>query len=667
MRITRVCHGLLAALATLCAGAAHTQPVQAPIPVESFYRLPSIVSATLSPSGRWLGMTMGIGARIELVTLDLEHPADAVRVASFSDADVRTFQWVNDDRLVLDVIDFSSGGGDQRFAQSLFSAKRDGTEVRQLVKAQREFLTERRIGPERLAWNHFLIGVPSGGGNEVVVGAMRFDTARELIQVTPLMLDVSTQRTRSLALGAPDLVREWLFDTKGEARVAVAESEGQARISWRAPGKTSWQEIGRFDALRPDFSPVFVNAAGQLFVTTEGPGGASVLKRFDFDAGKPAAEAIISAKGFDFRGSFVEDYESGKALGVRVTTDGETTVWFDARMKKLQQAVDAHFPGRSNRVSCRKCGADDMVVLVRSWSDQEPGQIWLYRPAADAWQSVGRVRPDIDPARMATLDLYRFRARDGLEIPAWVTLPQGAPKGKPLPTVVLVHGGPFTDGQSWGWHADAQFLASRGYAVIEPEFRGTTGYGYAHFRAGWKQWGLAMQDDVADAARWAASQGWTDPKRVCIAGASYGGYATLMGLIKDPDLYRCGVAWVAVSDPRLLYGLPWINDISDEAQKYGLPVLLGDPKTDAAALAAVAPVELAARIKVPLLLAYGGEDSRVPLEHGLRMRAALRAAGQEPEWVVYEDEGHGWLKPANRYDFARRVERFLAKNLQVTP
>jgi len=173
-----------------------------------------------------------------------------------------------------------------------------------------------------------------------------------------------------------------------------------------------------------------------------------------------------------------------------------------------------------------------------------------------------------------------------------------------------------------------------------------------------------MQDDVADALDWAVAQGWVDAKRVCIAGASYGGYATLMGLVRNPELYRCGVAWVAVTDPQLLFEGFWRNEMSEEARMYSIPVLIGDPKADAAALAAASAVGQAARIKAPLLLAFGGLDRRVSLEHGTRMRTALRAAGQEPEWIVYADEGHGWQKEANRIDFARRMEAFLAKYLK---
>jgi dipeptidyl aminopeptidase/acylaminoacyl peptidase len=206
-------------------------------------------------------------------------------------------------------------------------------------------------------------------------------------------------------------------------------------------------------------------------------------------------------------------------------------------------------------------------------------------------------------------------------------------------------------------------MASRGYVVVEPDFRGSTGYGAKHFRAGLKQWGLAMQDDIADAALWAVKQGFADAKRVCITGGSYGGYATLMGLIRHPDIFRCGVQAVGVTDLELMYTSPW-SDFSEALKRHGLPVLLGDREKDAAQLAATSPVKQAHRLKQPLLMAHGGEDRRVPIEHAQRMRDALRPHNPNVEWVSYPDEGHGWMLESNRFDFWRKVERFFELHLK---
>jgi len=247
----------------------------------------------------------------------------------------------------------------------------------------------------------------------------------------------------------------------------------------------------------------------------------------------------------------------------------------------------------------------------------------------------------------------------------WVTLPPGFKPGQPAPpAVVMVHGGPWVRGGNWEWSPTEQFLASRGYAVIAPEFRGSTGFGQAHFRAGFKQWGQAMQDDVADALLWARKEGLAGPK-ACIAGASYGGYATLMGLVRHPELWRCGAAWVAVTDLVLLVqGSWWVeDDVSRDVRRLTLPQMVGDPKSELDMLKANSPVEQAARIKTPLFLAFGEQDVRVPLEHGKRMREALIKAGNPPEWVTYPDEAHGWRQVSAQVDFATRLERFLARHL----
>jgi dipeptidyl aminopeptidase/acylaminoacyl peptidase len=265
---------------------------------------------------------------------------------------------------------------------------------------------------------------------------------------------------------------------------------------------------------------------------------------------------------------------------------------------------------------------------------------------------------------MATVDFRRYKARDGREIPVWVTVPAGTRPGQKLPAIVLAHGGPHVRGGNWNWEPWAQFLASRGYLVLSPEFRGSTGYGADHYQAGWKQWGLGMLDDLADGVAWAGRQGLVDPTKVCIAGASYGGYAALMSLIRHPDVYRCGVAWVAVTEPRLLFKSSWSNDMTEDNRGYYLPTVLGDPERDAEMLRSISPVEQAARLKAPVLMAFGELDRRVPLEHGTRMRAALREQGREPEYVVYGGEGHSWLLIESNLDFAKRLESFLDRNLK---
>lgn len=658
--------GRIAGLGLLCA-ALGTQA--APPPAELFFKDADIVEATLSPSGRKLAITSARGAeRVGLVLVDLGQQAQMQRVAQFSDGDIMQVRWVNDERLIFGVTDLSEGSGRPFGAPGLFSIGTDGKQMRQWVRRMGKPFISNGDNERILDWNHFVLRVPApqaGAANEeVLIAEYGLDGVHTL---TPLWLNTRTGRTRAVQFDQPRATVAWLTDESGEPRVAMTREKGRQAAWWRAPGSKDWVQLFDADPFNLPFLPVSVDNTGNLYVTrSDGPQRLQVLTRYDFATRAPEPKPLVVTPGFDFQGELLSE-GSRSALGVRVQVDGETTVWFDDTMKALQQQADRLFPGAVNHISCRRCGQPDMVALVRSSSDRDPGRLWYYQakpPEGEKpWTSLGRMRPDVKPEQMATMDLQRIAARDGRELPVWVTRSPAA-QG-PLPAVVLVHGGPWLRGGYWGWHPMAQFLASRGYVVIEPEFRGSTGYGDAHFKAGFKQWGQAMQDDVADALRWAQKQGLASDK-ACIAGASYGGYSTLMGLVKDPDLFRCGAAWVAVTDlDLLLRGSWWIrDDISSLVRQYALPEMIGDPDKDAALIAAHSPVKQAARIKAPVLLAFGEDDRRVPLAHGKRMREALREAGNDPVWVTYPGEGHGFAVLKNRVDFARRLEAFLAQHLQ---
>ena len=642
----------------------------APLPAEVFFKDPDIAETVLSPSGTRLAITTSLGAeRVGLAMLDLAPGGKLSRIVLFQDGDVEGVQWVNDDRLVFSVVDYSEGSGRPNGAPGLFAVNSDGSKMVRLVRRQgRPFVSDGQAIDRALDWNHRLLGVPqpkNGQANEDVL-VVEF-SINEPHTEYPKWLNTRTGRTRPTDFNPPPNPVGWMTDSQGDARIVFTRSKDRQAAYWRAPGQTDWEQLYESGLLETPFEVNAVDDAGGLYVTrSEGSDGLRVLTRYNFERKALEDPPWIVTKGFDFTGSVITEFGTGNAKGVRVIVDAETTVWLDPAMKAFQQHVDAKLPDRVNRISCRRCAKPDMVALVRSYSDHDPGSLWLYQaqPTEDGrhWSAIGPVKSGIAQAQMAGLQFERIKARDGRDLPVWVTRPDGA-KG-PLPAVVLVHGGPWVRGSSWGWHAFPQFLASRGYIVIEPEMRGSTGYGLAHFKAGFKQFGQAMQDDVADALRWAQQQGLASDK-ACIAGASYGGYSTLMGLVKDPELYRCGVAWVALADLNLyLSGSWWISDdISSAGRKYTLPEMVGDASKDAAMIEANSPVNQAARIKAPLLLAFGEADLRVPLAHGKRMRDALREAGNPPEWVTYPGEGHGFAVLKNRVDFAQRMEAFLAKHL----
>ena len=633
-----------------------------PVPIEAFFKRGQMRGAALSPSGRLLAVLVSapktrIG--ISIIDLDGKEPQRFIEASQL--ADVNWVRWVNEDWMIFTIEDPDQRSNERR-GSGLMTVRRDGSDSRMLIKRRYDGGNETEDPFQRrrtLPPNHSFVGMGAPGTNDVVVEEWKFDTFGNYTHSAFFNMNVATSGMRSLFQDSPK-AQSVLLDGAARARVLWDDREGQTTIYWSDTGDAPWRQISKAPSYAGSFSPVYVEGEDTLVVSRQ-VDGKGVLQRFDVKTGKLAGEPLMATPGFSMFADGIFARGKTQALGVRLETDAISTVWFSPAMQRLQDAADAKLPGRVNVLSCANCD-DPRAVLIQSYSDQQPAQYVLYRPKENRWQLIGENRADIDPARMAGMEFHRTKARDGEDLPVWITRSEGAAK-KPAPAVVMVHGGPYTRGALCGWHADAQFLASRGYVVIEPEFRGSMGYGYDHFKAGWKQWGLAMQDDVSDALKFAVAQGYADPARVCIVGSSYGGYSALMGLIKDPDQYRCGVAHAAVTDLRGMVKMFW-SDMGSDYRDYGFPVLIGDLQKDADRLAATSPVEHAARIKVPLLLAHGGMDRRVPIENGERMRDAMLKIGKKVDWVYYPDEGHGFARDENLIDYWTRVEAFLARNLK---
>lgn len=637
-----------AALAIGTAGAAD------PIPVLDFFKDSAFASATLSPDGKFVALAAKDGARKVkgLVVLGLDDASKSKAVAGFADADVTRVWWVGNRRLVFWVTDAQTEYGDI-VGQGAYSVDREGGETMPLTPR----LDYRFQGYSTIH------SVPKDGSGDVIVVRYEWDHRGEPRGSSIGRLNATTGRTEDISFGVPDYVRRWAFDDKGRPRAAVAYFEDRARVFWRVTPEAPWKKVVETDAYAGGddrFVPIAVDSTNTLYLTRrEKDEDFSALWRIDLSAADPKPVSLLALDGYDFRGSLVMNAD-GRVVGIRYLTDAQGTHWFDAKLRSIQERVDALLPGTINQLDCGQC-SDPAVVLVRSWSDRQPAVFRIYDAPSGSLRVIAQARPWIDPRRMARREMHRIVARDGLRIPVHLTRP--ADVNAPAPMVVLVHGGPNVRGGEWQWEPESQFLASRGYVVLEPEYRGSTGFGFKHFKAGWKQWGLAMQDDIADATRWAIEKGIADPRRICIAGASYGGYATLMGLARYPELYRCGVEWVGVTDLDLMYTSRW-SDISEAAREYGLPVLMGDRTRDAKQLAQTSPVNVASRITQPLLMAYGRNDRRVPIMHGAHMRDALATQNKNVEWVEYPEEGHGWWLQATKVDFWTRVERFLQKNMQ---
>jgi dienelactone hydrolase len=626
-----------------------------PPPLAAFFGPPSLSGSALSPDGKAVAMRVAgrsEGEHAVLVVLDLQTMQPTV-VASFKDAGVRHFAWVNEKRLVLDAESDHSGPG-------LFAVDRDGTNFRQLVETR---YAGARVGSalasQELPGNTRLLRVVGTPGSDEVYVIRPEEMSAEKIDYFKLQR-LNTRSGRAVEVDTPVNAFDWTFDVQGRLCLVTTVRGARLAVHLAPPSGSAegWKVVAEFARFAPEaIQPRHVDAEGRIYVEAVHADKAALFT-LDPATGKLSKEPVLASQGFDLHPQFLTD--GTRLLGWRYTVDAEVTQWLDPKLETLQAAIDGVLKATVNRLHLPSQG-DSPWVLVEAYSDRQPKMGLVYHRETKRFTRLGNERPSIEPRTMGSSDFVRIRSRDGLEIPAYLTLPAGKDKTK-LPLVVLVHGGPWVRGASWRWQPEVQFLASRGYAVLQPEFRGSTGFGQRHFRAGFKQWGRAMQDDLADAARWAIAQGVADPQRIAIAGASYGGYATLMGLVRDPDLFRCGVSWVAVTDPMLLYSVTW-SDTTRDAKRHALPELLGDPVADAQMLREASALTQAHRIRQPLLLAYGERDERVPIVHGQRLRDALRAHNRDLEWVVYDKEGHGWWYPATRLDFWGRVERFLGRHL----
>jgi dipeptidyl aminopeptidase/acylaminoacyl peptidase len=639
-------------LLSVCTSASAQTPARARPAVGIFFQQAAFSGAEISPNGRFVAFRVAPkGSRARLGVLDLET-MQATPVAALSDADIGEFNWVNDQRLVFNSTDLRVAAADVETMPGLFAVDRDGKAFRQLAA------TDTAGGGRMLSWNTFLVeGVGKQDSNDVFVAV--YEGFGKNVDTFKRLQRVDTRTGRVETLDTPDYSSYWLMDQGGVPRIAVTSIGKRRAMHYNDPVGGAWRKVAEFDYLDANtFIPEWYGPDGTLYVSSRNGKDKSAVYRYDLVNNKVLPQAVVGSNDFDIDASYISDQR--KLLGIRYQADGELTQWFDPDMAALQKTVDGVLPNTSNRLSVGQ-RSETPFVLVDTFSDVQPHIYFIYNKTTGKLTTLGAQNPDIDPATMGMKDMVRYKARDGLDIPAYITVPAGSNK-KNLPMVVLVHGGPYLRGGYWEWDNQAQFLASRGYVVLEPEFRGSSGFGARHFKAGWRQWGLAMQNDIADGAKWAIAQGIADPKRICIAGASYGGYAALMGLVNDPDLYRCGINWLGVTDIRLMYSVGW-SDTSNVQKQYGMPALIGDPVADAAQFTATSPLEQAARIKQPLLLAYGGVDERVPLVHGKKFYSAVKTGNPNVEWVVYDDEGHGWRKPENRIDFWTRVEKFLEKNI----
>ena len=335
-------------------------------------------------------------------------------------------------------------------------------------------------------------------------------------------------------------------------------------------------------------------------------------------------------------------------------------VMLDEEFAALQATIDGAFPDKQNRII--SMSRDEGRMLIYSGSDRDPGTYYLYDKAAGTIEFFAQPRRWIDPNDMSPMTPIRYEARDGEKINGYLTVPGGA-KAENLPLIINPHGGPYGIRDYWGYNTETQFLANRGYAVMQVNYRGSGGYGQRFLDIAWRKWGLEMQDDITDGVLWAIEEGIADPDRICIYGASYGGYATMAGITKTPELYRCAVNYVGVVDLVALLDYHHRFREGNFIQAWGKRAI-GDRKDDRERLLATSPINHLDKVKVPLYVVHGKRDPRVPHDtQYMPLMRKLRGTEIDYKSMVKNNEGHGFRGEANRVELYTELEKFFAEHL----
>jgi dipeptidyl aminopeptidase/acylaminoacyl peptidase len=473
-------------------------------------------------------------------------------------------------------------------------------------------------------------------------------------------VNARTGERRKYRISLPGKLIHWAFDPSGALRAVTMMDTAfwaeKTKISnwYRADEQAPWQLLEEGPITEDHWYPLRVlPEPGMLAIMSRRDRDTYAVFRYDtatrrhveLMAGHPR-EDILAVTGLD-----QPSFENVTTAGIKPQIS-----WFDTRWAGLQAAVDAALPGRINVMQGDKNGR----LLIMSYGDVDPGHWYVLDTKTSKLREIGEARPRIDPQRMRPMETIRYAARDGMTIQAYLTRPARA-ADTPAPMVVLIHGGPHVRDR-WQWNEEVQLLASRGYAVFQPQFRGSSGFGRRFEEAGYQQWGRAMQDDITDGVEHLIAQKVADPQRICIYGASYGGYAALWGVIKTPQLYKCGVSFAGVSDLNDMLSHSIFDD-SNAASRELQRAQVGDPARSRQALDEVSPLKHAALVRVPLLIAHGEEDTRVLSSQSKDMVKALRSLGKAVEWMPFEREGHGFFWVDDHVKYCAALLDFLQRHI----
>jgi len=626
--------------------------------VADFFKNSDFASLQLSPNGEWLAALGPYEGRRNLFSMRLSDKASA-RLTSFrskgrsqDNRDVAFFMWANNERLIFAL----DSDGNESF--SLFAVNRDGTDGRVLVRGSEGivlFPTTTRV-LSRLDHDDEHILVTNNERSKFYPDVFRLNV------YSGRMTRVETN---------PGYIERYGVDWDGNIRFAVGHPDATGRALkegellrqltyYRATADSEWEIVHSthyFDG--PGFIPLAFAADNRMmYVATSEGRDTLAIHTFDPEKGE-LGELILADERADLTGLRLSPKDH-RPLWVSWQYELPEKVMLDEEFAALQATIDGAFPGNVNSVS--SISKDENRMIIYSGSDRDPGTFYLYDKSAGKIEFFAQPRPWINPDDMSEMTPVRYEARDGETIHAYLTVSAGT-EARNLPLIINPHGGPYGIRDFWGHNTETQFLANRGYAVMQINYRGSGGYGRRFLDIAWQKWGLEMQDDITDGVLWAIEQGIADPDRVCIYGGSYGGYATMAGITKTPELYRCAVNYVGVVDLIALLDYHHRFRNGDYIQAWGKRAI-GDRKEDRERLLATSPINHLDKIKVPLYVVHGKRDPRVPHDtQYMPLVRKLRGTEIDYKTMVKNKEGHGFRKEENRIELYTELEKFFAEHL----
>lgn len=640
------------------AGAWAQSPVPAPPPLEAFGATPAIELVALSPSGGLIARITVTGETRTLAVTRIPTGEDLF-VGDISAVKVRDLRWIGEGRVLAvtsQTRDIASLGVPR---SELFFGQVIDLERRRVVQ-----VLDRTPDVLAVLYGPASVRNTSDGDTLFVRGVSVSNDQANLYRVDP-----GTGRGRSVAY-MDSTTDDYVLDGEGEIIAVSSYNERTGRWSLRLPQGQGHREVWAVDA--PVDTPAFhgmgrtprtiVIGADRPDLASEdaGSGVADVLFEVNVDTGD------WSRLPFEHHPDFLVHHPRTRLLigGGRTEADGDRYEFLDPLALRRWQAVERAFRGKAPKLVSWNDSLSRVVVFTDTG---EAGQYQLVDFDRGAADILADAYPAITPEQVGVVRFIQYAAGDGLDIPGYLTLPPGVTDPSGLPLVVLAHGGPASrDVAGFDWWAQA--LASRGYAVLQANFRGSTGYGRAFLEAGYGEWGRKMQTDLSDGVRWLAAEGVIDPARVCIVGASYGGYAAMAGLTLDSEVYRCGVSVAGVSDLRRMVN--WEAEQSRHKNNQTVRYwnrFMGAVRLNDRALDALSPAFLAASVDSPLLLIHGRDDTVVPIEQSRVMAEALRRAGKPVQFVELPGEDHWLSRSATRRQMLAETVRFLEANNPAGP